>query len=477
MSPEKYLPTWNSLKRHRSPDWLDDAKFGIYFHWGPYSVPAHLNEWYPTLMYRRVVKRFHENNFGTLTEFGYKDFIPLFTAEKFNADEWARLFKQAGAQFAGPVAEHHDGFSMWDSKVNRWNSVNMGPKRDIVGEMEKAIRKQGMKFVCTFHHAHNYYYYRHSDNFDTGDPQYADFYGPPHCGGMNKFDRPSKEFLDIWLAKLKEVFDNYQPDLIYFDFGLNRIPDKYKREMVAYYYNSAEEWGREVEIFYKDHHLPPCVGLRDYERGRMDKLTYYKWNTDTSMGEMSWGYVEGERYKPISTIIHNLLDIVAKNGTLMLNFGPKANGEIPEEVKTGLLDIGKWMNINKEAIYNTTPWGIAEEGPTELLNAGGFSEENEVSYTSLDLRFVTKDNALYIFSLGWPEKELLIKSLIKPPVSRQKWNSEEEFYMVEEPEIKSIRLLGSDKDLTWGLTDQGLRITMPQEKPCDHAVAFKISWV
>jgi alpha-L-fucosidase len=160
----------------------------------------------------------------------------------------------------------------------------------------------------------------------------------------------------------------------------------------------------------------------------------------------------------------------------MLNFGPKANGEIPDEVKTGLLDIGNWMNINKEAIYNTTPWGIAEEGPTELLNAGGFSEENEVSYTSSDLRFVTKDNSLYIFSLGWPKKQLLIKSLIKPPVSRSKWNSEEEFYMVEEPDIKSIRILGSNEDLIWNLTDQGLRIIMPQEKPCNHAVAFKISW-
>ena len=475
MSPEKYLPTWNSLKKHRTPEWIDDAKFGIYFHWGVYSVPAHANEWYPHFMYRTLSNKHHKDTYGDPSEFGYKDFIPLFKAEKFNADEWAKLFKEVGANFAGPVAEHHDGFSMWDSKVNRWNSSKMGPKRDIVGELEKAIRNQGMRFVTTFHHAHNWYYYKHSDKYDTGNPEYSDLYGPPHNFGR-KFDRPSKEFIDLWFAKIKEVIDNYKPDLIYYDFGLNRIPDKNKREMAAYYYNSAEKWGKEVEILYKDHHLPPGIGLTDFERGRSQQLTYFKWITDTSMGTKSWGYIKDETYKPVSTLIHNFVDRIAKNGLLMLNFGPKANGEIPEEIKTRLIEIGKWIEVNKEAIFNSTPWVIAEEGPTKMTQTGGFSEQDEVSYTASDLRFVSKDNALYVFSLGWPDKTLLIKSLIKPPIKRARSISPEEFYLLEESDIESIYLLGDKQELSWSVSDQGLKIQMPKEKPCDHSFSFKISW-
>lgn len=471
----KYEPTWNSLKKHKQPEWLDDAKFGIYFHWGPYCVPAHGNEWYPTHMYGRFTNAYHKTTYGGPEKFGYKDFIPQFTGENFNAEEWVKLFKEAGAKFAGPVAEHHDGFSMWDSKVNRWNATKMGPKRDIVGELEKAIRKHGLKFVTTFHHSHNWYYYNHSDKYDTGDPQYSDLYGPPHIDDK-KYDSPNKQFLDIWLAKLKEVIDNYSPDLIYFDFGLNRIHDKYKREFAAYYYNSAEEWEQEVEIIYKDHHLPPGLGLTDYERGRADKLTYYKWMTDTTIGTKSWGYIKDEEFKPVSTIIRNFIDRIAKNGYLMLNFGPKANGDIPEEVVSRFKEIGNWMEINKEGIYNTTPWVIAEEGPTIMTKSGAFNEQDEVSYTPSDLRFVTKDNALFVFSLGWPGDDLLVKSLKKPPLSKSKAKTLGEFQFIEESDIQSLNLLGHDKGLEWSLSNKGLKIELPSTKPCEHAFAFKISW-
>ncbi|MFX0099118.1 MAG: alpha-L-fucosidase, partial [Candidatus Hodarchaeota archaeon] len=327
----KYEETWNSLKRHRAPEWLDDAKYGIYFHWGVYSVPAFGNEWYPNRMYSiGDIYEHHAKTYGEPDEFGYKDFIPDFTAEHFDADEWAKLFKDAGASFAGPVAEHHDGFSMWASKVNPWNAAAMGPKRDIVGELEKAIRKQDMKFICTFHHAQNWYHYYHSEGLDTSDPKYEKLYGKPHPAVNNEgpsgytHDRPDKEFLEFWFAKWKEVIDNYLPDLIWFDFGLKWIHDKYKRKMVAYYYNKAEEVGKEVEIFYKDHNLPPGVGVLDYERGRSDKLTHYKWITDTTIGWKSWSYVEGEEFKPASTLVHNFIDRISKNGYLLLNFGPKA---------------------------------------------------------------------------------------------------------------------------------------------------------
>ena len=475
MREATYKPTWNSLKKHRQPEWLDDAKFGIYFHWGPYCVPAHGNEWYPNHMYKKFTNVYHIKTYGGPEKFGYKDFIPLFTAENFNAEEWVKLFRDAGARFAGPVAEHHDGFSMWHSKVNRWNAAEMGPKRDVVGELEKAVRKYGLKFVTTFHHSHNWYYYNHSNKYDTGDPQYSDLYGPAHRAGR-KYDRPNSEFLKVWFTKLKEVIDNYRPDLIYFDFGLNRIPDKNKREFAAYYYNCAEEWGEEVEIIYKDHHLPPGIGLTDYERGRSDKLTYYRWMTDTTIGTKSWGYVEDEEFKPLITLIHNLIDRIAKNGYLMLNFGPKANGDIPEEVKSRLNAMGEWIEVNKEAIYNTTPWVIAEEGPTKLAKSGGFCEEDEVKYTSSDLRFVTKENSLYVFSLGWPGSELLIKSLIKPPISNSKAKTRGEFQFIEESDLKSIHLLGHEQRLKWSLSSKGLKIELPAEKPCKYAFAFKIEW-
>lgn len=485
MASEKYEESWNSLKKHRTPEWLDDAKFGIYFHWGPYSVPAYGNEWYPFHMYRKLlpIAKHHIKTYGDPSKFGYKDFIPMFTAEKFNPDEWAELFKQAGARFAGPVAEHHDGFSMWDSKVNRWNAKNMGPKRDIVGEMERAIRKQGMKFICTFHHAHNWYHYYHSKKYDTGNPEYSDLYGPIYNLDSKKayinlkIDRPNKEFCELWFAKIKEVVDNYKPDLIWFDFCLRYIPDNYKRKMVAYYYNKAEEWGKEVEIIYKEHNLPPGVGIQDYERGRSGILTYNKWITDTTLGNKSWSYVENEEYKPMDSIIHNFIDIISKNGLLLMNFGPKANGEIVPEMRNMLIAMGKWLKNNDEAVFNTTPWVKAEEGPTKMKKIGGFSEKKEVHYTSQDIRFVTKDKSLYAYCLGWPESgEIIITTLTKYPEFKKNLKRIKDYYIIEESDIQSIRMVGMDQDLEWKLTNCGLIIKLPRQKPCEYAYCIKITW-
>ncbi len=476
----EYKPTWNSLKRHRTPEWIEDEKFGIYFHWGVYSVPAYGNEWYPHQIYSGgECYKHHAENYGEPENFGYKDFIKDFTGEHFNAEQWAKLFKETGAKFAGPVAEHHDGFSMWDSKVNKWNAKNMGPKRDIVGEMEKAIKNQGMKFLTTFHHSHNWYYYYHMKGLDTADPEYEGLYGKPHPAVNNigtsgpQNDRPDKEFCEQWFLKIKEVIDNYTPDLIWFDFGLMRIPDKYKRKMAAYYYNAAEAWNREVEIIYKDHHMPPKVGLLDYERGRSDKLTWHSWITDTILGTKSWSYIEDEVYKPPNRLIHNFCDRIAKNGYLLLNFGPKANGEIPQEVISRMKEMGEWLKVNKEAVFNSTAWVLAEEGPTKMKDSGRFSEKQEVNYTSEDKRFVVKDNCLYIFVLGWPDEELCIRSLTKCPSSH---GQKENFYLIEESDVKSIQLLGHETELDWKLTNEGLKIKIPEEKPCKHAFTFKIAW-
>jgi alpha-L-fucosidase len=477
----KYEPTWNSLKKHSHPEWLDDAKFGIYFHWGIYSVPAFLSEWYPRHMYKNgtIWNIHHRLKYGKPSEFGYKDFIPQFTAEKFDADEWAKLFKEAGAKFAGPVAEHHDGFSMWNSKVNPWNATKMGPKRDLVGEFATAIRKHGMKFICTFHHSWNYYYYYHHRNCDTGDPIYANLYGPAHpapyknTGYSNWLkERPPREYNELWFEKLKEVIDGYHPDLIYFDFGLAWIPDNYKRKLVTYYYNKGEEWGKDVEILYKDNNLPPGVGWVDYERRRSDQITPYPWITDTSIGKLSWGYIRNEKYKTSKTVIHNFIDRLSKHGCLLLNFGPKPNGEIPNEALTRIKAIGEWININEEAIYGSTPWVLAEEGPKRRKSKSILSEFLEIKYSQKNIRFVTKGMNLYVFVLGWPGSELIIRSLTKTPKNKRK----SIYYIIEESDIQSIYMVGYSDPLKWHLTAEGLKIQVPTEKPCDYAFVFKITW-
>ena len=234
-----YSPTWNSLKNHNTPQWLKDGKFGIYTHWGIYSVPAQgpICTWYANSVYtdsNSVARKYQEATYGPLEKFGYKDFIPMFTGEKFNADEWAELFQKAGARFAGPVAEHHDGFSMWDTRYSVWNAARMGPKRDVVGELAKAIKKRDMKFVTAFHHAENWFYFPTWDKrYDCGDPRYSGLYGPIHEQGA----LPTKAFLDQWKGKIIEVIDKYDPDFIWFDFGLRLVTDSYKQDVLAYFHH------------------------------------------------------------------------------------------------------------------------------------------------------------------------------------------------------------------------------------------------
>lgn len=469
-----YKPTWNSLKEHTTPKWFKDAKFGIYTHWGIYSVPASGPNvsWYPCNMYREGTEQFdyHVKTYGGAAKFGYKDFIPMFTGEKFDADEWAELFSKAGAQFAGPVGEHHDGFTLWDTKLNEWNSVNMGPKKDVVGELEKSIRKKGMRYMVALHHAENWFFYPHwKKEYDTSDPRYASFYGEPHNlewengAPTGKLflsqEKPNKAFLDKWLLKIQEVIDNYSPDLLWFDFGLKYVQENYKQEFLAYYYNKALETGKEVVATYKWHDLAVGSGVVDLELGRFDELTYNDWITDTTVDDGSgWGYLSGAKYKTPKSLIHYLIDNVSKNGYMLLNVGPKPNGEIPDEAKHILDEMGRWLSLNGEAIYGTTPWTTYGEGPTKMTKAGPFCEDQELLYDNKDMRFTVKDENLYAIILGWPEGEVTIESLKR-------------FYPAE---IASIKMLGVDGELSWKLTDEGLKVATPANKPCEYAYVLKI---
>jgi alpha-L-fucosidase len=463
-----FPPDWRSLRSVSSPQWLRDGKFGIYTHWGVYSVPAFGKNatWYIYNTYWKpdsAERKHHEETYGPLEKFGYKDFISKFTGAKFDPDEWAELFRIAGARYAGPVAEHHDGFSMWDTKYSQWNAAKMGPKRDIVGELSQAIKAHGMKFVTAFHHAENWFFFPTTDKrYDASDPRYSGLYGPIHEPGA----LPDKAFLDRWQGKIFEVIDKYDPDLIWFDFGLEMVQEKYKKDMVAYFYNHAAKKKKDVTITYKHHDLVPGTGVDDLELGQEREMTYNDWITDSTVDSQgAWGYVTTAGFKSVDNLVDNLVDRVSKNGYLLLNVGPKPDGTIPEEAKDRLIGLGKWLEINGEAIYGTTPWLVAGEGPTQLEKNGPFNENNELPYTAQDIRFASKGNVLYAIALDWPGAKAVIKTLA--PKGRT-WTG------LYPSEIESITMVGDGQPLKWQMTKDGLEVETPRNKPCDYAFAFKI---
>ena len=460
-----YEATWESLRKNPMPEWFKDAKLGIYTHWGVYSVPAYTTEWYPHGMYMKEGFRnkdfygHHTKHWGPPEKFGYKDFIPMFKGEKFDADEWADLFAKTGAKFAGPCAEHHDGFAMWDSKLTKWDAADMGPKVDVTGKLEKAVKKRGMKFITSFHHARNWGYYPHEGDFDTNDPNYAyvsSIYGPIHKPG----EKPSKEFLEDWKARIVEVIDKYDPDMLWFDGGWGKGSfDPYKRQFISDYYNRAAKAGKQVSIAYKGEDLPEGVGILDYERGRADGIKAVAWLTDTSVYQNSWGYIEDIKYYTSDFMIDELIDIVSKNGCMLLNVGPKPDGTIPEQARKMLLGMGAWLKVNGEAIYGTRPWKVFGEGPTKV--AGGKRVRREQDYTAKDIRFTTKGATLYAICLAWPGEQVAIESL--GAASK-----------LLEGKIRQVTMLGDGKPLKFVREAAGLTVTLPKDKPCDYAYSLKI---
>jgi alpha-L-fucosidase len=461
---DTYEPTWESLREYKEvPKWLRDGKFGIYTHWGVYSVHAYGENttWYSNQLYGNpgsAAREHFEKTYGSLDEIGYKDLIPLFTAEEFDADEWAELFLKAGARFAGPVAEHHDGFAMWDTKYSDWNAANMGPKRDVVGELEAAIKKRGMRFVTAFHHAANWFFFPvWDDRYDTGDPEYSGLYGQPHERGAMR----SQAFLDEWYGKIIEVIDAYSPDFMWFDFALDEIPEGYVKDFLAHYYNHAEARGKEVVVTYKGNDLVPGTGVRDLELGQEPKITYHEWITDSTVDDRgAWGWANDLVFKPPDRLIDNLVDRVSKNGYLLLNVGPKPDGTIPEEARKVLLEMGAWLDVNGEAIYGTSPWIIAGEGPTNLGEASeiGFNEADTV-YTSADIRFTVKGDTLYATLLDWPGERATIETLRRSPGqpgeedegARQRAPIDEELSLVG----KTITVEADGQMYTWVFEEDG----------------------
>ncbi len=457
-----FQANWQSLEAYQVPDWYRDAKFGIFIHWGVYSVPAFDSEWYPRNMYlpKEAAFKHHIATFGPQSKFGYKDFIPRFTAERFDARHWAEVFRKSGAKYVVPVAEHHDGFPMYDCSFTDWSAAKMGPKRDIVGELAAAVRAEGLHLGASSHRAEHWWFYNGGMNFDSDvkDPRYAGLYGPAKPDKT----QPDEAYLHDWLARTSEIVDKYQPELVWFDWWIEQpVFQPYLQKFAAFYYNRGAEWKRGVAINYKKKSFPERAAVLDIERGQLDKLRPIFWQTDTSIGEKSWGYIEGEKFRTADSLVHELVDIVSKNGTLLLNIGPRSDGTIPGEVEKILLDLGQWLSVNAEAIYGTRPWKLYGEGPTKVVG-GSFKDTAGHPFTAQDIRFTTKGDALYAVALAWPQDgKLTIKSL---GASASNWNGD----------IKTVGLVGSPAQLKWQRSKDGLHVELPAEKPCDYAFSLRI---
>jgi len=454
---------------YKIPEWFTDAKLGIFIHYGVYTVPAYGSEWYARRMYIKgdPVYNYHIKTYGPQDKFGYKDFIPMFKAPKFNADEWVKIFKDAGAKYIVPVAEHHDGFAMYHSAWNKWNSYDMGPHKDFIGELSKSIKASGLKFGVSNHRAENAWFYNggmefKSDVQDTTISLYGARIHRPEGKGMTaycgKYPGSTVKSRQNWLKSTFELIDMYKPDLIWFDWTVGKYPFQptfYK--FLAYYYNNARDWNKEVvvntKVGYGDN-----IQVFDIERGKSNKIRKYPWQTDTSIGTKSWSYTPSEVNKTPDHIIDDFVDIVSKNGNLLLNVGPKLEGTITNEQQYVLHELGSWLKVNGEAIYSSRPWVRASEGNK---GTSGYMTDNKVTkYNANDKRFTTKGDTLFITLLGEDEKSINVRALSK------------EFS--ENVNIKSVSLLGSNKKVDWALTSKGLKINLPSTFPTKYAHTFKV---
>jgi alpha-L-fucosidase len=473
-----YQPDWASLEKYQPPQWYKDAKFGIFIHWGVYSVPGAENEWYPRNMYhpgdgayKNFQEHFASKDPAQKDALGYKDLIPLFRAEKFDAAAWARVFKDSGAQYVVPVAEHHDGFSMYDSGLSDYTVVKMGPKRDTLGELAKAIRAEGLHFGFSSHRVEHNFFYDGGRKIrsDVNDPKNAGLYGPAHewiskDGGLtNDWTYVSDAWARDWLARDTEMVEKYKPELFYFDWWIGQPRMRGAvAEFAAFYYNYAAAHGYTGIINFKDYALDSKAGTRDFERGQLDHIEADTWQTDTSISDASWGYIEHDTFKTSEFLVHQLIDIVSKNGNLLLNFGPKPDGTIPDEVRERLLEMGAWLKVNGEAIYSTTPWKTFGEGPTQV-KAGAFHDTDTKAYTAEDFRFTAKGKTVYAIGMACPPAgKVIIHSL--------GWAHEGAAIP-----IGSVELIGSSDKVTWTQGADALEVTLPAGAACKYAYALKLT--
>ena len=510
VAPGSVQPTWDSIRANYSvPQWFIDAKFGITMHWGLFSVPAYHNEWYEKYMYSAApvagvdhsFSAWHTQNFGPPGKFGYKDFIPLFTAKDFNADDVAALVKESGAKYFAPTVEHHDGFSLWNSATNPFNATNIGPHRDLVGEMAVATRKVGLKFGVASHNMEHYTFIHPPPGVktDLDDPKFANFYWTDHS------DARLQEFLQDWVLKSMELIDQYQPDIFWYDNGINsRDYDPLKLKVAAYYYNRALQWHKPVTFLTKDSAFLAGSVLEFEKLNPRGPTQILKgiWDAEEPIGS-TWGYSTAnpvETFRGARSVINELCIILSMNGNLLLNLSPTGTGAINDQQRTALKEVGKWLAVNGEAVYGTHNWIVDGEGFTPLPPRSGAMRRPEAAAAAaaeqgptagvaapatatprpprppdadataqgpkpVEYRFTVKGDNLYAIAQSWPGDTALITSLAKGNALDGQ---------VPQGKIKTVTLLGSPGKLKFTQDADGLKVKLPADKPCDYAWTLKI---
>ncbi len=503
----KFKPTWESLKQFEAPEWFRNAKFGIWAHWGPQCQPGQ-GDWYARFMYKQGSDQYkwHVENYGHPSKAGFKEVINSWKADKWDPEKLVALYKRAGAQYFFAMANHHDNLDMWDSKYQPWNTMNAGPKKNILEGWAKAAKNNKLPFGLSVHASHAWSWLETSQQSDTEgplagvpydgklttadgkgnwweglDPQELYEQNHPLSKGWEKTNTlhsqwewgngvtsPSQEYCDKFYNRTIDVINKFQPDLLYFDdtvLPLYPVSDA-GLKIAAHFYNnnmSNHQGKLEAVLFGKvlNEDQKECL-VWDVERGAPDKTQEKPWQTDTCIGE--WHYknsiYDNNQYKSAREVIHLLVDIVSKNGNLLLNIPVRGDGSIDEKEISVLEGIASWMDVNSESIFNTRPWKVFGEGPAaeavNPVNAQGFNE-GKVKITSKDIRFNQNGNILYVTVMGTPEENIIVKNLAK------------------RTKIKSISLLGSAEKVKWKQNEERLEIVKPTTNPNEIALVYKIS--
>ncbi|TCP33702.1 alpha-L-fucosidase [Sphingomonas sp. BK235] len=477
IAPGRFGPTVESLLGYQAPAWFRDAKFGIWAHWGPQAVPRQ-GDWYARFMYCPGHPHYahHVKTYGHPSEFGYKDIIPLWTAAAFDPEALMARYAAAGAKYFVSMGVHHDNFDLWRSRHHRWNAVAMGPKRDIVGEWRRAARRRGLRFGVSEHlgasynwwhpnHLYDQFWPKLGVSYDGADPRFADLY---HDNRDEPFlDRPdtwytrNPAYHARWFARIRDLVDSYEPDLLYSDGGLPF--GAVGRALVAHLYNSSIARHGRLEAVYASKNLGSGEfhrewGVQDVERGVLEGINPLPWQTDTSNGD--WFEKENDRYKTPAQVIAMLADIVSKNGNLLLNVALRADGSLPAESVELLDELAAWMAVNGGAIHGSRPWKIYGEGPTTAA-AGNFKESGD--YRAEDIRFTTRGDTLHAITLAPPGREVAITALAagNPHEARR---------------VRRVRLLGHGGTVAFRQTDRALVIERPERLPTRHGSVFAIGF-